>query len=70
MFFDFSKDLSKLPKAWVTWIIQTCKRIEHLLMEIHQGHWKVKAIHLEHVKSYAPHVDHVVLDLDCKPMTE
>ncbi len=70
--FISKKRLNSTPV--MKWIDNVSMRIFNLLEEIHplvtfNQIWKVKAKHLQHVKMYAPHIHHLVLDVDCRPIS-
>ncbi|XP_075752859.1 tRNA wybutosine-synthesizing protein 2 homolog isoform X2 [Pelodiscus sinensis] len=54
---------------WQRWAETTGARIRILLQQLHGKPWRTNILHIEPVKSYAPHVDHVVLDLECRPLS-
>ncbi|XP_074863766.1 tRNA wybutosine-synthesizing protein 2 homolog isoform X2 [Carettochelys insculpta] len=59
-----------VPRAeWQRWAETTGARIRVLLQQVHGKPWRTNILHIEPVKSYAPHVDHIVLDLECRPLS-
>ncbi|XP_072482009.1 tRNA wybutosine-synthesizing protein 2 homolog [Notamacropus eugenii] len=54
---------------WRRWAEAAAARIEALLLQLHGKPWETRILHVQPVKSYAPHVDHIVLDLDCRPLS-
>lgn len=56
-------------EAWNAWAKTTASRIVTLLREITGDAWRTSIKHIERVKSYAPHINHIVLDLECRPVT-
>ncbi|KAF7651119.1 hypothetical protein LDENG_00115950 [Lucifuga dentata] len=56
-------------EVWQAWADDTASSIASLLKDITGTPWKTNIQHIEHVKSYAPHVHHVVLDLECRPLS-
>ncbi|ESO86943.1 hypothetical protein LOTGIDRAFT_128178, partial [Lottia gigantea] len=54
---------------WNQWAESTAIKIRTMLCELYQKPWTTTIHHIEHIKSYAPHVDHLVLDLECRPLT-
>ncbi|XP_044514025.1 tRNA wybutosine-synthesizing protein 2 homolog [Gracilinanus agilis] len=62
--------LAKVPKLeWRKWAEVVAVRIRDLLLQLHGKPWETQILHIQPVKSYAPHVDHIVLDLDCRPLS-
>nr|XP_056714964.1 tRNA wybutosine-synthesizing protein 2 homolog [Euleptes europaea] len=55
--------------AWQKWAEATGSQIRMLLQELDRKPWRTNILHIELVKSYAPHVHHIVLDLDCRPLS-
>lgn len=55
--------------AWQNWAEATATRIRKLLQKLDGKPWRTNILHIELVKSYAPHVHHIVLDLDCRPLS-
>ncbi|CAI9600343.1 unnamed protein product, partial [Staurois parvus] len=55
--------------AWRKWAESVEIKIQSMLSEVHGAPWQAKILQVKKVKSYAPHVDHVVLDLDCRPLS-
>ncbi|XP_067404503.1 tRNA wybutosine-synthesizing protein 2 homolog [Emydura macquarii macquarii] len=55
--------------AWQRWAETTGARIRVLLQQLHGNPWRTNILHIEPVKSYAPHVYHIVLDLECRPLS-
>uniref|UniRef100_A0A8C0GSW0 TYW2 N-terminal domain-containing protein n=1 Tax=Chelonoidis abingdonii TaxID=106734 RepID=A0A8C0GSW0_CHEAB len=51
------------------WAETTGIRIRVLLQQLHGKPWRTNILHIEPVKSYAPHVYHIVLDLECRPLS-
>ncbi|XP_006818664.1 tRNA wybutosine-synthesizing protein 2 homolog [Saccoglossus kowalevskii] len=64
---SYSNTKLTLSKEWRLWAEAVSRRIEQLLIDIHNNKWTTCILHIEHVKSYAPHIDHLVLDLECRP---
>ncbi|XP_074133851.1 tRNA wybutosine-synthesizing protein 2 homolog [Sminthopsis crassicaudata] len=61
---------AKIAKLeWHRWAESVAARIGVLLLQLHGKPWEIRILHVQPVKSYAPHVDHVVLDLDCRPVS-
>lgn len=58
-----------LRSEWQRWAEVTANRIRTLLQELDGKQWRTNILHIERVKSYAPHVHHLVLDLDCRPVS-
>uniref|UniRef100_A0A674JQT2 tRNA wybutosine-synthesizing protein 2 homolog n=1 Tax=Terrapene triunguis TaxID=2587831 RepID=A0A674JQT2_9SAUR len=54
---------------WQRWAETTGTRIRVLLQQLHGKPWRTNILHIEPVKSYAPHVYHIVLDLECRPLS-
>ncbi|XP_037765317.1 tRNA wybutosine-synthesizing protein 2 homolog isoform X1 [Chelonia mydas] len=54
---------------WQRWAETTGARIRVLLQQLHGKPWRTNILHIEPVKSYAPHVYHIVLDLECRPLS-
>uniref|UniRef100_A0A452GZH3 tRNA wybutosine-synthesizing protein 2 homolog n=1 Tax=Gopherus agassizii TaxID=38772 RepID=A0A452GZH3_9SAUR len=54
---------------WQRWAETTGMRIRVLLQQLHGRPWRTNILHIEPVKSYAPHVYHIVLDLECRPLS-
>ncbi|XP_075226181.1 tRNA wybutosine-synthesizing protein 2 homolog [Lycorma delicatula] len=54
---------------WLCWAVHTVHTISEILLKQHDTPWKVTTKGLNYVKSYAPHIDHLVLDLECRPVT-
>ncbi|XP_074924833.1 tRNA wybutosine-synthesizing protein 2 homolog isoform X2 [Chelonoidis abingdonii] len=54
---------------WQRWAETTGIRIRVLLQQLHGKPWRTNILHIEPVKSYAPHVYHIVLDLECRPLS-
>ena len=63
-----------IRREWVEWAGNVVKSLRGLLHEAHSAsgvdEWSVSVGHLEHVKSYAPHISHLVLDVECRPLTQ
>ncbi|KAM9324199.1 tRNA wybutosine-synthesizing protein 2 homolog [Gastrophryne carolinensis] len=55
--------------AWSRWADSVKIKIQFLLEHFHTVRWQTKIISINKVKSYAPHIDHIVLDLDCRPLS-
>ncbi|XP_018426951.1 PREDICTED: tRNA wybutosine-synthesizing protein 2 homolog [Nanorana parkeri] len=55
--------------AWRKWAESAEIKIKAMLAEVHGTPWQTQILQVKKVKSYAPHVDHVVLDLDCRPLS-
>lgn len=55
--------------TWQRWAETTGARIRVLLQQLHGNPWRTNILHIEPVKSYAPHVYHIVLDLECRPLS-
>ncbi|XP_040178672.1 tRNA wybutosine-synthesizing protein 2 homolog [Rana temporaria] len=55
--------------AWRKWAESVEIKIQSMLTEVQGTPWQTKVLQVKKVKSYAPHVDHVVLDLDCRPLS-
>ncbi|XP_060105298.1 tRNA wybutosine-synthesizing protein 2 homolog isoform X2 [Heteronotia binoei] len=55
--------------AWQKWAEATGTQIRTLLQKLNGKPWRTNILHIELVKSYAPHVHHIVLDLDCRPLS-
>ena len=57
-------------REWKHWAWDTAQHIGKILVEKNANlNWKLTLSHLEHVKAFAPFVDHLVLDLECKPIS-
>lgn len=55
---------------WRDWSLWVSSKIRVILERLHApGIWKTKVLHIEHVKSYAPHIDHLVVDIECRPVS-
>uniref|UniRef100_A0A8C8VPC1 tRNA wybutosine-synthesizing protein 2 homolog n=1 Tax=Pelusios castaneus TaxID=367368 RepID=A0A8C8VPC1_9SAUR len=54
---------------WQKWAETTGVRIRTLLQQLHGKPWRTNILHIQPVKSYAPHVYHIVLDLECRPLS-
>ncbi|KAJ6663285.1 hypothetical protein lerEdw1_010421 [Lerista edwardsae] len=54
---------------WQRWAEATGAHIRTLLQELDSKPWRTNILHIECVKSYAPHVHHLVLDLECRPLS-
>ncbi|XP_072287602.1 tRNA wybutosine-synthesizing protein 2 homolog [Pyxicephalus adspersus] len=70
----YAKDTEEKPCSWRTlawrkWAESAEVKIQSILAEVHGTLWQTKIVQVKKVKSYAPHVDHVVLDLDCRPLS-
>ncbi|XP_015283501.1 PREDICTED: tRNA wybutosine-synthesizing protein 2 homolog [Gekko japonicus] len=55
--------------TWQKWAEDTGTQIRTLLQKLDGKPWQTNVLHIELVKSYAPHVHHIVLDLDCRPLS-
>ena len=57
-------------REWKDWAWDTAQHIGKILAEKNENlNWKLTLSHIEHVKAFAPFVDHLVLDLECKPIS-
>ena len=67
--------MSNKRGVWQEWGDYVARKILELLTaenpldSLHGKSWHVTVGHIEQVKSYAPHIDHVVVDLECRPVT-
>lgn len=69
---DHSKKTQQnLAKAiWRDWSLGVSSKIRVILERLHAPHnWQTNVLHIEHVKSYAPHIDHLVVDIECRPVS-
>ncbi|KAL8180937.1 UNVERIFIED_CONTAM: hypothetical protein K2H54_042708 [Gekko kuhli] len=55
--------------VWQKWAEDTGTQFRTLLQKLDGKPWQTNVLHIELVKSYAPHVHHIVLDLDCRPLS-
>uniref|UniRef100_F7CBL9 tRNA wybutosine-synthesizing protein 2 homolog n=1 Tax=Monodelphis domestica TaxID=13616 RepID=F7CBL9_MONDO len=61
---------AKIAKLeWRRWAETVAAHIGVLLLQQHGKLWKTQILRVQRVKSYAPHVHHLVLDLDCRPLS-
>ena len=55
---------------WKDWAWDTAQHIGKIIVEKNTNrNWKLTLSHIEHVKAFAPFVDHLVLDLECRPIS-